>query len=134
MLIRIRCMSKPIKDFTDLDVWQKSHHLYLGIAEDVKLIPPGKGSRDLIDQVLRSSSSISTNIAEGFSSGSAPEYCRYLTIALKTTGETRSWILKLGDSGMIQTGKSRGDTCVEISKMLWKLRKSVARSPKTPGA
>jgi len=55
-----------IRDFRDLIVWQRSHQLFLDIMRDTETFPNSQASRIVIDQVLRSSGSISANIAEGF--------------------------------------------------------------------
>ena len=55
-----------IESFRELIVWQKFHQLFLDIANDVELFPQKGVAWIIADQILRSSSSISTNISEGF--------------------------------------------------------------------
>jgi len=45
----------------------------------------------IIDQLLRSSTSIGANIIEAKSSSSKAEYVRYFQIALKSANETKYW-------------------------------------------
>lgn len=53
------------------------------------------------DQVVRSSLSISSNIAEGFEYNSDPMFARYLKIAKGSGGELRSQLFFLQKSGLI---------------------------------
>ncbi len=70
-----------ILKFTDLIVWQKSHKLFLDIVKDAENFPNKRVALIIADQVLRSSSSISANIAEGNGRHKGREYEHYLIIA-----------------------------------------------------
>ncbi|RKY26237.1 MAG: hypothetical protein DRP79_05240 [Planctomycetota bacterium] len=67
---------RPIRHFTDLDVWRRSHTLFLDVFKDFE--NAGTRSRPASEvvarQVLRSASPIGANIAEGFASSSTREY------------------------------------------------------------
>jgi four helix bundle protein len=54
-----------IKDFTDLEVWRKSHELVLVIYKITAKFPKSEAF-GLISQMQRASVSITSNIAEGF--------------------------------------------------------------------
>ena len=45
-----------IESFRELTVWQKSHQLFLDIANDVELFPKKRVARIIADQILRLSS------------------------------------------------------------------------------
>ena len=47
----------------------------------------------LIDQLIRSSTSIGANIIEAQTSSSRKEYTRYFEIALKSSNETKYWLI-----------------------------------------
>jgi len=47
----------------------------------------------LIDQLLRSATSIGANVIEAKSSSSKTEYLRYFQIALKSANETKYWLI-----------------------------------------
>jgi hypothetical protein len=64
--------------YSDLVVWQKAHQLFLDIAEDVERFPNRKAAQVIADQILRSSGSISANIAEGNGRRKGREYEHYL--------------------------------------------------------
>ncbi len=116
-----------MNNFTDLQVWQKSHRLFLDFIKDIGLLPNNRVTTVLIDQTVRSVSSISANIAEGFASRNPKEYCRYLDIARKSASESENWFLKFRDSEIMEKtlAQTRIDACIEISKMIYGLIKSI---------
>jgi len=78
-----------IKNFEELKAWQKARELAGYVCG---LTRQDKFSRDygLRDQIQRASSSAMHNIAEGFESGSDPEFVRFLKIARRSAGEVQS--------------------------------------------
>ena len=84
-----------MKDFRDLVVWQKSIEVFEMTAKDVKTFPKTEIGRIIADQVLRSVSSISANIAEGYGRRRGSEYVHYLYIARGSANETIDWYEKL---------------------------------------
>lgn len=75
--------------FEQLEVW----HDALSYASKIYAITrafPREELYSLTDQLRRSSSSISANIAEGSGSTSKKDFCHYLDIAIKSTYETTS--------------------------------------------
>ena len=69
-----------IKNFEELTSWQKAREL---AGYVYGLTRQDKFSRDygLRDQIQRAAGSLMHNIAEGFESGSDPEFVRFLKIA-----------------------------------------------------
>jgi four helix bundle protein len=78
-----------IKNFEELIAWQKARELTGSVYE---LTRHDKFSRDfgLRDQIQRAASSVMHNIAEGFESGSDPEFVRFLKMARRSAGEVQS--------------------------------------------
>ena len=78
-----------IKNFEDLIAWQKARELAGKVYE---LTRKDNFSRDfgLRDQIRRAASSVMHNIAEGFESGSDPEFVRFLKMARRSAGEVQS--------------------------------------------
>ncbi len=78
-----------IQNFEDLKSWKKARELARLIYE---LTRHEKFSRDfgLRDQIQRAASSVMHNIAEGFESGSDPEFVRFLKMARRSAGEVQS--------------------------------------------
>src|SRR5690242_17142540 len=91
-----------IKTFRDLIVWQKAHEMDLLVIELVTSFPRGQPFWVIGDQLLRSSTSISANIAEGHGSYRGKEYGRFLSYALRSAYETENWLLKLQDSRILR--------------------------------
>ncbi len=78
-----------IKNFEDLQAWQKARELTGYIYE---LTRKGKFFHDfgLRDQIQRAAGSVMHNIAEGFESGTDPEFVRFLKMARRSAGEVQS--------------------------------------------
>ena len=85
-----------IKHYTDLIVWQRSHKLFLDIVKDVDTFPNKRAANIIADQIIRSSGSISANIAEGFNRSKA-KFLNSLDIALGEANETENWLYKIRD-------------------------------------
>lgn len=89
-----------IKNFEELTAWQKARELAGYVYE---LTRQDKFSRDfgLRDQIQRAAGSVMHNIAEGFESGSDPEFVRFLKMARRSTGEAQSQLYLALDVGYI---------------------------------
>jgi four helix bundle protein len=120
-----------IKTFRDLIVWQKAHEMDLQVIELVSAFPRAQPFWVIGDQLLRSSTSISANIAEGHGSYRGKEYGRFLSYALRSAYETENWLLKLQDSRILRQRvnsdalQTIADLNLEITKMLTALLKKI---------
>lgn len=120
-----------IRTFRDLIVWQKAHDMDLLVIELVTSFPSGQPFWVIGDQLLRSSTSISANIAEGHGSYRGKEYGRFLSYALRSAYETENWLLKLTDSPILRQRidmkslKAIADLNTEIIKMVTTLLKKI---------
>lgn len=83
-----------VTSFRDLMVWQKSNEMFLQIVCDLEEFPKTRVAEIISRQLLRSASSISANIAEGFGRQKGKEFQRYLIIARGSTTESQDWLLK----------------------------------------
>ena len=83
---------EQIKSYKDLVVWQKAHELTNRIFNLVEDFPETKGAEIITAQVLRSSSSIPANIAEGYGGRRGNEYISYLYQARRSIPETDYWL------------------------------------------
>ena len=72
----------PIRHFTDLEVWRKSHQLFLDLLREIEQLPHNRAATIFTDQLLRSIGSIGANIAEGFNCSQA-KFVNSLSIALQ---------------------------------------------------
>ena len=74
--------------------------IYLSIdiirfAEDLKR---NKAFWPIIDQLIRSATSIGANIVEAKSSSSKRDYIRFFEIALKSANETKYWLILIREA------------------------------------
>jgi four helix bundle protein len=74
----------------------------------------------LIDQLLRSATSIGANIVEAKSASSRKDFIRYFEIALKSANETKYWLCLFRDAVRCDKKNTEDLICEadEISKML----------------
>ena len=83
---------KSIKSFRDLKVYTEAHRLALEVFTVSKKFPKEE-NYSMIDQIRRSSRSISANIREGFAKRKYPNvFIRHLTDAIGSCEETREWL------------------------------------------
>jgi four helix bundle protein len=121
-----------VQYFTELLVWQKAHRLFLDLVNDVATLPKTTVARILTDQILRSSSSISANIAEGFASLTTKEYIHYLGISRKSASETENHLYQFRDVSLFPSTvvETRLQQIIEINRMLMGLIKSLRKDNK----
>lgn len=119
-----------IKHFKDMVVWQRSHQLFLDIVKDVEKFYKNAVSRVIVDQIIRSIGSISSNIAEGFNALTTKQYISFLDIARRSAAESENWFYKLRDIGYLpqDVADARIKECVEISRMLYGLMNSLRKN------
>ena len=89
-----------INNFEELKSWQKARELagyFYGLTRK-DLFARDYGLRD---QIQRAASSVMHNIAEGFESGSDPEFVRFLKMARRSAGEVQSQLYLALDVGYI---------------------------------
>ena len=112
-----------LRSFRELVVWRKAHQLFLDFVKDVELFPRTQAGKIVADQILRSSASISANIAEGFGRRKGKEYVHYLIVARGSTTETLNWLIKCLDMGWMSKDLllMREGVVEEILKMLNKM-------------
>lgn len=74
----------------------------------------------LLNQILRSGTSIGANVKEGLRGQSKKDFLAKMYIALKEADETEYWILLLVETGFIENdlGNEILNKCREISKIL----------------
>lgn len=108
-----------MKDFRNLDVWEKSHALTLNIYKSTQTFPKEE-IFGLTNQMRRASVSIPSNIAEGCGRGSDAELSRFSQIAMGSASELEYQILLSKDLEYIKEDvyKELSDKIVEVKKML----------------
>ena len=89
-----------IEKFEDLIAWQKARILAIEINQIVKKSGFTKDFM-LIDQIIRSSRSITANIAEGYGRYTYNDYKHFLTIARGSLTKTQNHLYTAFDLGYI---------------------------------
>ncbi len=89
-----------IERFEDLAIWHKGAQVAITIyaLSDVGKLKSDTGAKD---QIRRSATSISNNIAEGFEYNNNREFIRFLRFSKGSCGELRSQLFVLSQSGFI---------------------------------
>ena len=109
-----------MKDFRDLNVWQNGMQLFDDVVKDVECFPRSEIAKVITNQILRSVSSITANIAEGYGRRKGKEFEHYLYIARGSANETMDWYEKIKRLGFLSEEKyrERQRACETIRAML----------------
>jgi four helix bundle protein len=117
--------------FEDLTVWQRSKDLAVRVHQ---IAEEGSFARNraLRDQIQRASTSVMSNIAEGFERESRAEFARFLMIAKGSAGEVRSQVQLARELGYLRAEQATelSDLTLEVTKMIIALRKTLRPPPK----
>ncbi len=117
---------QKVNHFTDLEVWRRSHQLFLDLLLDMERLPQRRAVDILVDQTVRSLGSVGANIAEGFNRSQA-RFLNSLDIALGEADETENWLYKFRDAKFLDEAKANSHIreCIELEKMLGALMRSI---------
>jgi four helix bundle protein len=85
-----------MKDFRDLQVWQKAHQLALSVYRCTASFPRDE-RYGLTAQLRRSASSIAANLAEGCGRNGDAELARFCSIAMGSASELEYHLLLAND-------------------------------------
>lgn len=89
-----------MKDFKELEVWQRGHEMAIEIFGLTQGFP-SEEKFGLISQMRRSSQSIPTNIAEGCGRNSKKELIRFCSIAMGSASELEYQLILSKDINLI---------------------------------
>ncbi len=89
-----------MRNYRDLQVWEKSHHLTLRIYRLTRTFP-SEERFGLTSQIRRSGASIPANLAEGCGRRSDREMRRFVQIAMGSGAELSYHLLLARDLGLI---------------------------------
>lgn len=112
--------SYQIKSYKDLFVWQKAHQLIRKTFLIIRRIKKDVISWEIIKQLVKSATSISANIVEGYYSHKGKNFVSHLEIAKGSSGETDNWFFELYSNGYIlkEEYEDVSKDCFEIIRML----------------
>jgi four helix bundle protein len=121
-------------NFEELEVWQVSMDLAVAIP-DLALKFPSE-FRWLARQVMDSSESVPSNIAEGFERRLNGDFVRFLRIAKASLGETVSHLVYARRRRLIPADDydRSAEQCLRVKKMLASLIAYLVKHPKKPDA
>jgi len=108
-----------VKDFKNLQVWEKAHILALDIYKATASFPKDE-IYGLTSQIRRSSTSIPTNIAEGCGRNGDAELARFMTISMGSASEVEYQLLLAHDLGYLnqETHAELHEKVTEVKRML----------------
>jgi four helix bundle protein len=108
-----------VRDFKGLKVWQKAHQLVLDIYRQAQTFPPDERF-GLRAHLVKSATSIPSNIAEGCGRDTDTELARFLSIAAGSAAETEYQLILAHDLGYLTEQQHRDlDAKVnEVKRML----------------
>ena len=89
-----------MKDFRELQVWQKAHALTLKVYRAAKTFPHEE-RYELARQVRRSTASIAANLAEGCGRSTDGDLARFADISLGSASETEYHLILSRDLGYL---------------------------------
>ena len=118
-----------MKNFRDLQVWDKAHKLTLE-AYKVTQGFPREELYGLTSQIRRSSASIGANIAEGCGRRGNGDFYRFLQNAMGSASELEYHILLAHDLGILPPPKFKdlNTNIVEVKRMLSALIRKLMKS------
>jgi len=102
------------------DLKHRCYRFSLALISFIGTLPGNPVLRTIVNQLIRSGTSVGANLVEASSASSKLEFKKYHEIALKSANETKYWLCLLRDSqkvGHEQVNKLL-DEVVEISNMI----------------
>ena len=88
------------------------------VIKFISSLDVGRKFQSIVDQFIRSATSIGANVVEGKSAHSKKDFVKFYEIALKSSNETKYWICLLRDGLNIKEIDNLLKEADEISKVL----------------
>lgn len=105
------------------DLVGRCYTFSLNIIKLTDSLPNKRSAWVISDQLIRSSTSIGTNLTEARASSSRLEFKKFYEIALKSANESKYWLDMLRDSGLIDAEQT-----ALLSRELHELSSMIASS------
>ena len=111
-----------MKNFRNLDVWNKAHQLTLGVYRATQSFPVDE-KFGLTSQIRRCAASIAANIAEGCGRTGNAEFHRFLQMAMGSASELEYHLLLAHDLGYLNAQKhgALDEEMIRVKRMLGSL-------------
>ena len=104
-----------MRNYRDLEVWEKSHKLTLRLYERSRNFPKEE-FYGLTSQLRRAAMSIGANLAEGCGRQTTPELARFVRIAMGSASELDYHLLLARDFGFLKP-KEHSDLLEELTRI-----------------
>ncbi len=105
------------KNYKERDIYKRSIVFAVEVSCLVDALPNKISTRAIGQQLIRSATSISANIAEGSAGVSKKDFINFMAISRKSAVETEHWLNFLKELDLLEKDKLV-DECVEIIKIL----------------
>ena len=108
-----------MRDFRELKVWEKAHHLVVAVYKSTAVFPD-REAYGLTSQMRRCAVSIPANIAEGCGRRGDPELAHFLGIAMGSASELEYYILLTRELEILAEADATVlmERVVEVKRML----------------
>ena len=108
-----------MRNYEDLEVWQKAHCLTLGLYRVTEGFPRSE-MFGLTSQIRRSAGSIGANLAEGCGRWGDVELARFVQIAMGSASELQYLLLRAQDLSYLKADShaSLEEMTIEVKRML----------------
>ena len=108
-----------MKDFRQLQIWERSHQLTLCIYQITQDFPKSE-SYGLVSQMRRSASSVPTKIAEGCGRNSDADFARFLDHSMGSASELEYQLILSHDLQYLPVDQfsETSSELIEIKRML----------------
>jgi len=115
-----------MKDYRQLEVWERSHQLTLAVYNATKSFPKDE-LFGLTSQIRRACSSIPANLAEGCGRDSDADFKRFVVIAHGSASEVEYYLLLASELGLLKKADHMllHDEIAQIKRMLGALARKL---------
>lgn len=119
-----------LRNYKDLQVWQKAYQLCLEIYKATGEFPKHE-LYGITTQLRRAAVSIASNIAEGYGRKTTKEYIQFLYVAYGSICELETQVLLSGDLGYLSSDllEKLQNGIREVERMLKALINSLEKKP-----
>ncbi|MCL5795766.1 MAG: four helix bundle protein [Patescibacteria group bacterium] len=102
------------------DVKRRAYIYALDIIKFVESLPSDNATRIIVNQLIRSATSVGANIIEAQASSSKKDFINFYHHALKSANESKFWLCLLRDSKKADYNKAQAiiQETIEISNIL----------------
>lgn len=123
------------QSYKDLTVWRKSVDLACGVYELTRAMPKEETYR-ISSQIIRCSTSIAANLAEGNGRGTRRDYAHFVSMSRGSAAELETFLVIIQRLGLAPAARVEDlmQRTEEVARMLNTLRSRLAEPAKAPTA